>query len=37
MNDTTDSSRTTPRAGSGRGNRLSADDWAQAALDLIAE
>lgn len=37
MNDTTDSSRTTPRASSGRGNRLSADDWAQAALDLIAE
>lgn len=37
MNDTIDSSLTTPRASSGRGNRLSADDWAQAALDLIAE
>ncbi|AVQ07811.1 TPA: TetR/AcrR family transcriptional regulator [Xanthomonas vasicola pv. zeae] len=38
MNDTIDSSSlTTPRASSGRGNRLSADDWAQAALDLIAE
>ncbi|MBG3851937.1 TetR/AcrR family transcriptional regulator [Xanthomonas sp. WHRI 8391] len=37
MNDTTDSSPTTPRASSGRGQRLSADDWAQAALDLIAE
>ncbi|RXD65238.1 TetR family transcriptional regulator, partial [Xanthomonas perforans] len=27
MNDTIDSSLTTPRASSGRGNRLSADDW----------
>lgn len=37
MNDITESSPATPRASSGRGNRLSADDWAQAALDLIAE
>ncbi|WP_159094389.1 TetR family transcriptional regulator, partial [Xanthomonas fragariae] len=37
MNDITDSSLTMPGASSGRGNRLRADDWAQAALDLIAE
>jgi AcrR family transcriptional regulator len=35
MNEPNDS--TLMRPGSGRGNRLSAEDWAQAALDLIAE
>lgn len=37
MSNDTDSSAASSRPGNGRNNRLSADDWAQAALDLIAE
>ncbi|MFT4248979.1 MAG: TetR/AcrR family transcriptional regulator [Pseudomonas sp.] len=37
MNNDTDSSSTQARSGNGRTARLSAEDWAQAALDLIAE
>jgi AcrR family transcriptional regulator len=37
MSNDTDSSSTQERPGNGRNSRLSAEDWAQAALDLIAE